>query len=231
MMYLKNIIAAVFLLFGVAPSYSQLSSLEIDQLAETTISTFNVAGMAIGVVKDGKIIHSKGYGMKSIINSSDEFGFSPVEAISYSIMDSYLGLEDNQWIDKMDQHFQRFRQQSDSVSTAVWQTVDSASSETLEPQDYIGIYEDPWFGKVEIFIRNEDLWFKSFRSPKLNGKMEFYKANAFAIRWEYQEMNADAFAIFGLDEEGRAQTIQMKGISPNIDFSFDFQDLNFKRVE
>jgi hypothetical protein len=44
-------------------------------------------------------------------------------------------------------------------------------------------------------------------------------------------MNADAFAIFGLDEEGQAQTIQMKGISPSMDFSFDFQDLNFKRVE
>jgi hypothetical protein len=28
--------------------------------------------------------------------------------------------------------------------------------------------------------------------------------------------------MFSLDE-GKAQSIQMKGISPNIDFSFDFQ--------
>ena len=44
-------------------------------------------------------------------------------------------------------------------------------------------------------------------------------------------MNADAFALFNLDEEGIAQSIKMKGISPNIDFSFDFQDLDLKRIE
>ena len=44
-------------------------------------------------------------------------------------------------------------------------------------------------------------------------------------------MNADAFAMFVLDEEGKAVGIKMKGISPNIDFSFDFQDLDFERVE
>ncbi|MEN8139568.1 MAG: DUF3471 domain-containing protein, partial [Bacteroidota bacterium] len=59
--------------------------------------------------------------------------------------------------------------------------------------------------------------------------MSYYKANTFAIKWEYQDMNADAFAMFNLDEEGKAQGIKMKGISPNIDFSYDFHDLNLKR--
>ena len=44
-------------------------------------------------------------------------------------------------------------------------------------------------------------------------------------------MDADSFAIFSLDEEGKAQIIKMKGISPAIDFSFDFQDLFFERAE
>jgi hypothetical protein len=60
--------------------------------------------------------------------------------------------------------------------------------------------------------------------------MFFYKANAFAIRWEFREMDADAFAIFSLDEEGRAVNMKMKGISPDIDFSYDFQDLYFQRL-
>jgi hypothetical protein len=29
----------------------------------------------------------------------------------------------------------------------------------------------------------------------------------------------------------KAQSIKMKGISPNIDFSFDFQDLDLKRID
>jgi len=43
-------------------------------------------------------------------------------------------------------------------------------------------------------------------------------------------MSADAFATFTLDDSGKAQSIKMKGISPNIDFSFDFHDFDLKRV-
>jgi hypothetical protein len=36
---------------------------------------------------------------------------------------------------------------------------------------------------------------------------------------------------FSFDDTGKAQSIKMKGISPNIDFSFDFQDLDLKRID
>ena len=80
-------------------------------------------------------------------------------------------------------------------------------------------------------MKENKLWFKSIRSPKLNGPMEFYNANTFAIKWEFTDMDGDAFAMFSLDENGKAIGIKMKGISPNIDFSYDFHDLNFKRIE
>jgi len=188
-------------------------------------------GLTPGMASNTILIPDLSLGIIVLINTSDEFGFSPVDAISYSIMDSYLGLEDNKWINKMHNQVQQSLHATDSVSKAVWEVVESANSANVDIQDYIGIYEDPWFGKVKVFTKNSELWFKSHRSPKLNGKMEFYKATTFAIKWEYQDMNADAFAIFGLDEEGQAQTIKMKGISPEIDFSFDFQDLNFNRIE
>jgi hypothetical protein len=60
--------------------------------------------------------------------------------------------------------------------------------------------------------------------------MAFYNENTFAIKWEYQAMNCDAFAMFSFDKKGKAQSIKMKGISPNIDFSFDFQDLHLIRI-
>lgn len=79
-------------------------------------------------------------------------------------------------------------------------------------------------------MKEKQLWVKSHRSPKLNGPMAFYNANTFAVKWEYQAMNCDTFAMFSIDETGKAQSIKMKGISPNIDFSFDFQDLDLKRI-
>ena len=80
-------------------------------------------------------------------------------------------------------------------------------------------------------MKDKQLWIKSYRSPLLSGPLQFYKDETFAIKWEYQEMDADAFAMFTLDENGIANGFTMKGISPNIDFSFDFQDLDLKRLD
>jgi hypothetical protein len=113
----------------------------------------------------------------------------------------------------------------------VWNKVEAQKNVKINNQDFIGIYEDKWFGKVEIFEKEKQLWIKCYRSSKLNGPIAFYNANTFAVKWEYQAMNCDAFAMFNLDETGKAQSFQMKGIWPNIDFSFDFQDLDLRRIK
>lgn len=123
------------------------------------------------------------------------------------------------------------KEKGDDVTKKVWEKVESERNTLVNKDDFTGIYEDNWFGKVEVFIKDKQLWFKSYRSPKLNGPMAFYNANTFAIKFEYQAMNCDALAMFSLDETGKAQTIRMKGISPNIDFSFDFHDLDLKRID
>jgi len=51
------------------------------------------------------------------------------------------------------------------------------------------------------------------------------------IKWNDRSMDADAFASFVLDESGKAVGLTMKAISPLTDFSYDFQDLDFRKVE
>jgi CubicO group peptidase (beta-lactamase class C family) len=166
-----------------------------------------------------------------VLTNTSNGGAGVFTAVSRTIVDSYLGLDDYNWTDKYFENYQQQRNNGDSYTQKVWETVAAANSDHINPDDYIGIYEDVWFGKVEVFLKDNKLWFKSFRSPKLNGPLAFYKAATFAIKWEYRDMNGDAFATFNLDEEGKAQSIKMKGISPNIDFSFDFQDLKLKRIQ
>lgn len=166
-----------------------------------------------------------------VLTNTAPGGSGVFRAVTQTIMDSYLGLDDFGWTDFYYTKFQNKKSHADSVTTQVWETVKSANENHIKVGDFIGVYKDKWFGKIEIYVNDNQLWFKSWRSPKLNGPMYYYKANAFAIKWEYQDMNADAFAIFNLDEEGKAQGIRMKGISPNIDFSFDFQDLDLQRIE
>ncbi len=169
-------------------------------------------------------------GVVILTNTSDD-GAGIFGAVSNTIVDSYLGLDDFGWIDKYATYFKRRKEEGDAVTKKVWEVVKNVDNSHIKVDDFIGVYKDPWFGRVEVFMNGNKLCMKSHRSPKLNGEMFFYKANTFAVKWEYQDMNADAFAMFFLDEKGKAQSIKMKGISPNIDFSFDFHDLDLKRVD
>jgi len=151
--------------------------------------------------------------------------------IAMEIMDAYLGVERKDWISFAEKRIEKNETESDSVTTAVWETVSKVKTKSINHSDYIGTYKDNWFGNIKIWSEDDQLWFKSLRSPKLTGEMFFYKANTFAIKWNYDDMPCDALAMFTLDENGQAISIKMKGISPDIDFSFDFQDLDLKRVE
>jgi CubicO group peptidase (beta-lactamase class C family) len=63
---IKNLLFIVFL-FSAAQTHAQvLSSRQIDSISEMVLKTFDVPGIAVAVVKDGKVIHAKGYGLRSL---------------------------------------------------------------------------------------------------------------------------------------------------------------------
>ena len=68
--YLKRflLLFTIFVFFqsGFILTAQAIKSGEIDSLAERTIKEFNVPGIAIAIVKDGKIIHARGYGVRSL---------------------------------------------------------------------------------------------------------------------------------------------------------------------
>lgn len=165
-----------------------------------------------------------------VLTNTETSGSGLFRAISNTIGDAYLGLDDFGWTDKILTRMDERKNKGDAVTRSVWAKVEESKNIPVRKEDYIGIFEDPWFGKTEVFDKDGQLWIKSYRSPKLNGPMYYYQANTFAVKWEYQAMNCDAFVMFFLDENGKAQSIKMKGISPNIDFSFDFHDLDLQRI-
>jgi CubicO group peptidase (beta-lactamase class C family) len=61
-------IVSLFLALGIAlATFAQdPTSKEVDDLVQKTMTAFNVPGIAVGIIKDGKVIHSKGYGIRSI---------------------------------------------------------------------------------------------------------------------------------------------------------------------
>ena len=58
--------AAVLSLLGACASQPGLTSSEIDKLAVSAMQEFRVPGAAVGVVKDGKVVHAAGYGVREL---------------------------------------------------------------------------------------------------------------------------------------------------------------------
>jgi CubicO group peptidase (beta-lactamase class C family) len=66
---MKRIITLLFCCFILANTKAQLSETYIDSLVKATLKTFDVPGIAVGIIKDGKLIHAKGYGVRSLKNN------------------------------------------------------------------------------------------------------------------------------------------------------------------
>lgn len=183
-------------------------------------------GLGPGMVSEVIMIPDIDLGIVVMSNASESYLLNAV--VSRTLMDQFLAVEKYDWLKKA-QDIQNRVAKEDSLTKKVWEKVEKNKYKSFSKESFLGIYKDPWFGKIEIYSKEGDLWFKSYRSPKLNGRMYLYDDNTFAIKWEYRDMNADAFASFSMDKNGIAQSIAMKGISRNIDFSFDFHDLKLDR--
>lgn len=46
--------------------YAQVPEKQLDELVKNTLKTFDVPGISVGIVKDGKIIYTKGFGVRSM---------------------------------------------------------------------------------------------------------------------------------------------------------------------
>lgn len=64
---MKRLLIFSVIILLIRSSYSQpVSSTAIDSIVDKTMKVFNVPGIAVAVVKDDKVIHMKGYGVRSI---------------------------------------------------------------------------------------------------------------------------------------------------------------------
>ena len=125
-----NKIILLLLLIPVASfSQSKVSSNFIDSLVNVSMDKFPQAGVAIGVIQDGKITHQKGYGItsKNKNTSVDENTLFAIASNSKAFTATALGILVDQgklnWKDKVIDHIPEFRMY-DSYVTANFTILD-----------------------------------------------------------------------------------------------------------
>jgi CubicO group peptidase (beta-lactamase class C family) len=191
-------------------------------------SVINHSGGLPGMLSMVTMIPELNSGIIVLTNSAP--GGLSLVTLTNEIKDKIIGAEEFDWLAWAEKRLAHSTSEADSMVNAVWKQVEKSKKTKLDFRNYLGRYKDNWFGEVVVYEKDGNLWFKSLRSPKLEGEMKLYKANTFAIAWEYQDMDCDAFISFQLDENGNGTSASMKGISPAIDFSFDFQDLDLIKI-
>ena len=147
------------------------------------------------------------------------------EAITWRVLDHYLGAPPTDWIST----FARLKARGDSITAAQERAAvtrrDSTSHPSLPLERYAGTYRDAWYGDVTIALEGGKLVLRFAHTPDLTGDLEHYQYDTFIARWRNRELRADAYVTFALKPDGSIDQVKMAAVSPATDFSFDFQDL------
>lgn len=180
-----------------------------------------------GIVTQIVMIPQLDLGIIVLTNQQEGAAFM---AVSNTIKDFYLGLPEKDWVKEYDDIISKRGADADKITDEVWQTVEENKKSKLpETKNLIGTYKDNWFGEITISENKGKLRFVSKRSPQLSGDMFYYKDNTYAVKWDNAYLHADAF-VFVQMEGKQVKGLKMEPISPLTDFSYDFQDLDFVKV-
>lgn len=119
---MKNILLTTLTLASISAFGQNINNQTIDQVTEKAMKAFNVPGMAVAVIKDGAIVHSKGYGVKSIltgekVETSTNFGIaSNSKAFTAAALAILVDEGKIKWDDKVIQHIPEFKMYNEYVT-------------------------------------------------------------------------------------------------------------------
>ncbi|WP_417456560.1 serine hydrolase [Kordiimonas sp.] len=161
-----------------------------------------------------------------VLNNGSNYGART--AVTNTIIKAYMDQPEHDWVKDYHDAQLAYRArvaEEEEVSTK------GSGQMFLSLEAYMGTYRDAWLGEATVMKDGDGLRFSSRKSVQLTGMLEPYEQNTFIVRWDNRMMGADAYVRFETDFDGNAVGITMRPVSPDTDFSFDFQDLDFKRVE
>lgn len=101
---------------------AQITEPQLDKLVESTLKSFDVPGISVAIVKDGKIIHAKGYGVKSIltnekVDANTLFGIaSNSKAFTSAALAMLVDEGKVKWDDKVIKHLPNFKMYNEYVT-------------------------------------------------------------------------------------------------------------------
>jgi hypothetical protein len=152
-----------------------------------------------------------------------------MEAVGGQILDAYLGVKQRDWVTIAQAKMAEREANAAQVEAAAAKVTASAGPPALPLAAYAGAFHDPWRGDATVRLEGNKLVLKISRTSSLEGPLAAYGGNLFIVRWNDRSLDADAYVRFEQGFDGKVTGMTLRAVSPATDFSFDFQDLDFKK--
>lgn len=146
--------------------------------------------------------------------------------IAYELLDHYLGQPAYDW----GAAWQQFVRERDEKAVAFLKKQTSApagAGPSLPLARYAGDYADAWYGPIAIALHDGKLAIDFKQTPGMTGELAHWQYDTFRTRWR-DPLIEPAYVTFALDADGAVARIALRAVSPLADFSFDYQDLDFR---
>jgi CubicO group peptidase (beta-lactamase class C family) len=186
-------------------------------------------GGLIGMVSYVSLIPEKRLGIIVLTNQQSGGAMS---AIMQTLLDDFLvGKPTQDWVQWWQGRTDDAMKRGAEADAAADAAVKASAGRSALPLDaFVGVYHDVWRGDVEVKRVGDRLRMVFSHTTGLQGDMLPMKGNVFAVRWDDRTIKADALANFRTGLDGSVSGMTMAPLSPTVDFSFDFQDLDFTKV-
>jgi CubicO group peptidase (beta-lactamase class C family) len=147
------------------------------------------------------------------------------DSIAFHILDHYLDAPAFDWIDGFAKVETRNAAANAEAEARATTARDASAKPSLPLAKYAGTYRDAWYGDITIAEDAGRLVMRFSHTPALVGDLQHFQHDTFIARWRDRELRADAYVTFALNPDGSIDQAKMRAVSPETDFSFDFQDL------
>ena len=188
------------------------------------------SGGLLGTVTHFTLLPDLKLGIVVLTNQQSGAAFT---AITNTVKDAYLNVEDRNWVKTYGERMKKAEENYNKQKTEAYAKATAFQKDKkaqLKDEQFVGTYKDAWFGEVVITRENGKLRLACKTSPRLKGELVPYSANAFIVKWDDRSYDADAYLMLTMNENAKAVSAKMKPISDITDFSFDFEDLDLKKL-
>jgi CubicO group peptidase (beta-lactamase class C family) len=179
------------------------------------------------------LVPDQGLGLVVLTNQESEPGLDSIDRV---LQDAFLGPPEPpvDWVRAFGDAARAEAEEAEAKVAEATAHRDTESQPSLPLSAYVGRYRDPWYGAATVEPSGEGLALTLTRTPHMTADLEHWQHDTFVARWRQAFMSdtapADAYVTFWIGPAGSVEKVTLKPVSPAIDFSFDFQDLELRPV-